>query len=124
MPLRLPGPALLLAALLNAVPAVAGVDAGFIDKAGNPCRGFFEYANGGWLRATTIPPDYASWGIDEEIDQRNLRILRRILETAAEHDEAAGTVVRQIGDFYAAAMDEAAIERAGLAPLQPELDEI
>src|SRR5262249_10849550 len=68
--------------------------------------------------------DYSTWGIDEEIDQRNLGILRRILENAAEHPGAAGTVDRQIGDFYAAARDEPAIERAGLAAGQPELGEI
>jgi putative endopeptidase len=46
------------------------------------------------------------------------------LENAAARPGAHASVTQQIGDFYAAAMDEAAIEHAGTAPLQAELAEI
>jgi putative endopeptidase len=80
------------------------------------------------LRTARIPPDYDTWGVDEEIDQRNLGILRDILENAAS-DSGGPTAtsgepaspIRKIGDFYAAAMDEAAIESAGLTPLRDDL---
>jgi putative endopeptidase len=99
-----------------------------IDSSTSPCRDFFQYANGAWLRAAHIPPDHDTWGVDEEIDQRNLGILRDILDNAASHagdmsGEAAGPI-RKIGDFYAAAMDEAAIESAGLTPLREDLTSI
>src|SRR6185436_13800300 len=47
---------------------------------------------------------------------RNFTILRRILETPA-----TDASVRQAADYYAACVDEAAIERQGLGALEPEL---
>ncbi len=127
MPLgRLPRAALMLAGIAATTCLGAGerLDHHYLDTAVSPCHDFFQYANGGWLRANPIPADYSVWGVDEEIEQRNLNILRRILESAAAHPGAHATVSQQIGDFYAAAMDEAAIERAGAAPLQPELADV
>ena len=119
--------ALLLACLVALAPPCAGAgesardDAGWFDTSANPCQDFFQYANGGWMRSTAIPADRETWGIDEEIDQRNLGILRGILENAASQPGERDATTRQIGDFYAAAMDEAAVERAGLTPLRAEL---
>jgi len=99
-----------------------GLDPLNFDPRVSPCRDFFEYANGGWKRANPIPPDFSQWGIDDEIDARNLGILKNILENAAAHplDDAS----RKLGNFYAAALDEAAIERDGLAALRADLDAI
>ena len=124
---RLPRTALLVAGIAAAAwlgAVECGVDAQYVDASTSPCRDFFQYANGGWLRANPVPADYSIWGVDEEIEQRNLGILRRILENAAARPGAHASITQQIGDFYAAAMDEAAIERAGIAPLRAELAEL
>jgi putative endopeptidase len=111
------------AALLGAATAHA-FDRAFIDTRADPCRDFFEYANGAWLRSQPIPADRETWGVDQEIEQRNLEILRRVLEHAAAQPGPPGSIAQQIGDFYASAMDETAIERAGIEPLRAELDEV
>ena len=127
MPLRHAHPSalLLFAATALAHGGEHGLQTENIDRSTSPCHDFFQYANGAWLRTARIPPDHDTWGVDEEIDQRNLGILRDILENAASHPGAAssGTAapIRKIGDFYAAAMDEAAIESAGLEPLRDDL---
>ena len=127
MPLRHAHPSALLffAATALAHGGEHGLQTENIDRSTSPCHDFFQYANGAWLRTARIPPDHDTWGVDEEIDQRNLGILRDILEDAASHPGAAssGTAapIRKIGDFYAAAMDEAAIESAGLEPLRDDL---
>jgi putative endopeptidase len=127
MPLRHAHPSalLFLAASVLAHGGERGLQTENIDSSTSPCHDFFQYANGTWLRATRIPPDRDTWGVDEEIDQRNLSILRDILENAASHvgdtSGKAAAPTRKIGDFYAAAMDEAAIESAGLAPLRDDL---
>ena len=119
-----PSALLFLAATVLAHGGARGLQTENIDSSTSPCHDFFQYANGAWLRATRIPPDRDTWGVDEEIDQRNRGILRDILENAASHDgetSEGAAPIRKIGDFYAAAMDEAAIERAGLAPLREDL---
>src|SRR5690606_18740063 len=48
---------------------------------------------------------------------------RNIAEAAAANGGAAG-LEKLVGDFYATGMDEAAVNAAGLAPIQPILDRI
>src|SRR5256885_10991380 len=55
---------------------------------------------------------------------RSKQRVREIIERAAATHGAMGTPEQQIGDFYAAFMDEAAIEANGLAPVQADLQRI
>jgi len=113
-------PALILA-LAPAGAATPGVDASLMDRSVKPWTDFYRYANGAFDKAV-IPADRTSCGVNLEIDDRNRAILKDILETAAKDlDAAPGTPARRIGDFYRSGMDEAAIEKAGLAPLRPVL---
>jgi putative endopeptidase len=100
-----------------------GFDLSAIDRKANPCDDFYQFACGTWLKNNPIPPDQASWGRFNELDERNRAILRQILEQAASAANADADT-RKIGDYYASCMDEKAIEGKGLAPLQPELDRI
>ena len=88
-----------------------------------PGNDFFRYANGGWLKATEIPPDRAYYGTGSIVAELTLQRLHSLLEEAAAH-APAGSEQRKIGDYYASFMDEAAIERKGLQPLQPRLARI
>ena len=65
--------------------------------------------NGGWLASNPIPPEYSQWSLDNEIQDSNEAVLRDELEAASKSSAAAGSVTNKIGDFYARAMDEAAI---------------
>jgi putative endopeptidase len=95
------------------------------DVAASPCTDFFEYADGGWLKRNPIPADKGRWGAFEEVAERNRAILRSILEeTSARTDWAKGSIRQKVGDFFAAGMDEGAIEKAGTAPLAPWLAKV
>jgi predicted metalloendopeptidase len=99
-----------------------GIDVQGMDLGVAPGDDFFAYANGGWLARTEIPADRASYGVDaalaELTDQRTVDLIRA---TAA---APAGGEARKIADYFAAFMDEAAIEAAGHAPLAPALARI
>ena len=95
-----------------------------IDRAADPCKDFYQYACGNWMKNNPIPADQARWGRFNELDERNKQALREILEEAAKPDPNRDSVTRQIGDYYAACMDEKGIDARGLAPLKPELDRI
>jgi len=99
-------------------------DVNNIDRSANPCENFYQYACGNWIKKNPIPPDQASWGRFSELQERNRDVLHEILEEAARPATARDAIGRQIGDFYAACMDEKGIEAKGLAPLDPVLARI
>jgi endothelin-converting enzyme/putative endopeptidase len=101
-----------------------GMDVTLMDKSADPCSDFYQYSCGGWLKKNPVPGDEGSYGRDTELAERNRLILRDILEKAAVNRPDRSPVEQKIGDFYSSCMDEAAIERRGVAPLKPELERI
>jgi putative endopeptidase len=95
-----------------------------MDKSIDPCVDFFEYSCGGWIKKNPIPPDQTSWSVYSKLEDDNKLILRDILESAAKANTSRDATNQKIGDYYAACMDESAIERAGVAPLRAELERI
>src|SRR5580704_7896076 len=75
------------------------------------------------MKKNPIPPDKKRWGRFDSLAEYNLYVLRDILEKA----QAPGrhsAIEQKVGDYYAACMDEATIEKKGAAPLQPDLERI
>jgi predicted metalloendopeptidase len=102
-------------------PIGAGVIAA-IDTTVDPCVDFYQYACGGWLKKTPLPADKPRYGRGGgELTDRNNQTLRQILERAAAAKGKVSPVDQKLGAFWAACMDEAALDRAGIAPLQPLL---
>ena len=101
------------------------LDRANLDTTCAACTNFYQFANGGWLKRNPIPPAYSSWGSFNELQDRNTENLRLVLEDAAAHRATAtDPTMRKLGDFYAACMDSAAIEKAGAAPIAGELERI
>ncbi|MBC7928806.1 MAG: M13 family metallopeptidase [Bryobacteraceae bacterium] len=94
-----------------------------MDKSASPCQDFYQYACGSWIKANPIPPGYARWGRFDELNERNQRILRDILETSSAKTTRS-PVEQKIGDYFQSCMDEAGIEAQGTDPLKPYLQQI
>jgi putative endopeptidase len=101
-----------------------GFDASGIDLAAKPGDDFNLYANGNWAKRTVIPEDHSSWGVWDVLEEQSRSRVRLILESAARAHAPAGSNLRKIGDYYDSFMDETAIEKQGMTPLQPQLAEI
>ena len=103
-----------------------GFDLANLDRSVRPCDNFYDFAAGGWVKSNPVPPAYSSWNSFSILLDHNQEVLHEILEDAAKKSasEKPGSNQQKIGDFYASCMDEAGIEKAGLAPIRPDLDRI
>ena len=96
-----------------------GVDLTARDQKVKPGDDFFEYANGGWLARTPIPPDQASASAGRDIFNLTQEQLRALIETSAA--KPTTPTAAQIGGLYKSFMDEAAVEALDAKPLAKDL---
>jgi len=102
-----------------------GFDLSAMDTSVKACDDFYRFAVGKWRDTHPLPAQYSRYGRFEELAERNREVLHKILEEdSAMTNAAPGSAEQKVGDFYAACMNEPAIEAAGVTPIQPELDRI
>src|SRR6187402_1987219 len=104
--------------------AHAEIDLKNFDLAVKPQDDFYRYVNGTWLKENPIPAEFDRWGGFSKLAEDNQKNLLTICERVAAKTTGATPVEKMVGDFFASGMDEAAINAAGVKPLQPELDRL
>jgi len=105
-------------------PAVPRFDIANMDTSVSPAVDFARYAWGNWKQTHPIPADKARWHSFNELSLYNETGLKGILETAAAKSHEPGSVEQKVGDFYASAMDTAAIDAAGTKPIATDLAQV
>ncbi len=95
-----------------------------MDKSADPCVNFYQYSCGNWSKLNPIPPDQAGWNVYAKMEDDNQRFLWGILQQAAQGGSARSANEQKIGDYFHACMDEGAVERAGIKPIEPALARI
>jgi endothelin-converting enzyme/putative endopeptidase len=116
---------LLACSVATAFAASHGIDLNDVNKNGAACTDFFDYANGAWRASHAIPDYMDRWSKRWESGEINKEHVRDILtEVSARKDWKAGSPEQLSGDFYAACMDEAQVDKLGSKPVQPLLDEV
>ena len=102
----------------------SGLDLPGFDPAVRFQDDLFRATNGGWLKTTEIPADKPEYGTFIQLRDLSDQRVRAIVDELATQNHPAGSVQQKVGAFYAAYLDTDAIDKAGLAPVQPMLAEI
>jgi putative endopeptidase len=105
------------------IPYSPSLDVTSLDRTVDPCVDFYKFACGGWQTKNPIPADQAAWSVYAKLTNDNRQFLWGILEEDAKAKNRT-PVQQKVGDYFAACMDTAAIDRLGMKPLQPELARI
>ncbi len=118
----------------NAVTKRKFIDPANMDLSIKPGDNFYLYANGAWIKKTPIPASKTRWGSFDALAEESSQALRALLEVAAtdpkelpEYKKSGATrsdLMKRVGDYYASAMDSAAIEKLGHKPIKDFLDGI
>ena len=102
-----------------------GIDTRNIDSTVKPVDDFYQFVNGKWLKNNPVPATESRWGSFNELYDKNMDKLRKILDSAAANKNAKpGSNEQKIGDFFAVAMDSVKLNADGVAPLKEEFDAI
>ncbi len=105
-------------------PYAPSLDVTSLDTSANPCEDLYQYSCGGWIKNNPIPEDQSSWSVYGKLFQDNQRFLWGILDVLAKTTDTRNASQQKIGDYFAACMNEAAIEKKGMQSIQPFLNEI
>jgi putative endopeptidase len=100
-----------------------GMDLGAMDKSVKPGDNFFQYSAGNWLKTAVIAPDRSQSGAFQDLQILSERRMRAIMDDLEKKPEGSlSPDERKLRDLYDAFEDTAAIEAAGLKPVQKDLD--
>jgi len=101
----------------------AGIDYDDFDEMVSPVENFYDFAIGGWRKKNPTPPEYPSWNCFTILHDLNQKRLKEMVDELGTKEGGSGTE-KKVADYWASAMDEAAIEAAGIEPLKPLLDAV
>lgn len=96
-----------------------GIEFDSLDRTVDPCVDFYEFSCGGWRKANPLPADKPAWNRYSSMAERNRTILKDILEQASAPSATQPVWMAQIGDAYAACMNETNVNKLGAKPLDP-----
>ncbi len=106
-------------------PPVPRFSTNYMDLSVNPGQDFYHYADGTWLKNNPVPADKSRWASFSELAERNWYLIHGILdEAAADTKSPVKTPRREVGDFFASAMDTNRIEKLGFKPIEWDLKRI
>jgi putative endopeptidase len=105
-------------------PQRSGLDLDWLDPDVRPQDDLYAHVNGRWQASYAIPEDRSQDGAFRMLADRAQGQVREIVEDCASGSSQPGTDARRVGDLFASFMDTDRIERLGVEPLRPLLDEI
>src|SRR5580700_4465546 len=109
---------------LTSLPYTPSLDIPSMDRSVEPCQNFYLYTCGNWIKNNPIPADQPRWDVYGKLTYENELFLWGLLEQAGDTTANRSPNQQKIGDFFHSCMDEASVEKAGLAPIEAALAQI
>jgi putative endopeptidase len=100
-----------------------GINTAWMDKSVRPGDDFFTYADGGWVRDTQIPADRSRIGAFWIADLQREKNTRELFDGILKSNPTSGSEAL-IANYYKAYLNTDAIDRAGLAPAEADVDAV
>ena len=88
----------------------------YMDRSRDPSSDFYGYCNGKWMEENSMPEDKSRYGAFDMLYEKNMYILKSILENAEKNPK--NHIEKQLGIFYRSAMDTESIEKVKFAPVE------
>ncbi|WP_228241887.1 M13 family metallopeptidase [Porphyrobacter sp. GA68] len=101
-----------------------GVDPTLLNQDIDPGDDFFAYVNQKWIEANPLPAEFARFGAFDVLREKATADVQAIITDMQSRRDTLSASDRRILDGYEAFMDTAAIDAAGLAPVQPYLNRV
>ena len=83
----------------NSTPAAPRFSVQYMDRSVEPGSDFYRFAAGKWLTNNPVPADKSRWSGFEELQERNWRLIRDILESAAADNSSPAKAPRRAGGW-------------------------
>ena len=82
---------------------------------------FYQYACGGWMANNPLTPEYARYGIFDQLDKENQEKLKALIEELNANAQEPGSVGEKIQIMYALGLDTTKRNAEGAAPVMEQI---
>ena len=96
------------------------IDLANFDNTVSPAEDFYQYACGGWMAANPLTPEYARYGIFDQLDKENQEKLKALIEELNSKPQEEGSVGDKISTLYALGLDMEKRNANGAAPVKEQ----
>ena len=100
------------------------IDLANFDNTTAPGADFYQYACGGWMEANPLTPEYARYGIFDQLEKENQVKLKSLIEDLNSTPQAEGSVGAKIQTMYALGLDMDKRNADGAAPVREQMEAI
>ncbi|MCP4181042.1 MAG: M13 family metallopeptidase [bacterium] len=95
-----------------------------MDLSVKPSTNFYKYAVGNWIKNNPIPADKSRWGTFNQLRDKSLSDLKKIIKTNKNTKFKNGTIEQKVIDFYLTGIDIKKVNKQGIKPIEYILKKI